>query len=184
MTLTKTLKLIKKNRVSKLTFTIEQARALIYIKMVKTFSQNQNEMCKDYCYEFSTAKKSILKQNLISCIIKVNMTKTNTFLNVTNSKGDLKLSLSLGKLKLKKRQRATQPNTLVQLFKKMFLKARFLEGKTVGLQFQNVRPFNELFVIKTLKNKVFIKSLRSYNLYPHNGCRPKKLRRFKRRTKK
>ena len=38
--------------------------------------------------------------------------------------------------------------------------------------------------INSLKNKVFIKAIRSYNLVAHNVCRLKKLSRFKRRTKK
>ena len=33
--------------------------------------------------------------------------------------------------------------------------------------------------MKKLKKKFFIKVVRSFNLYPHNGCRKKKVRRKK-----
>lgn len=128
--------------------------------------------------------KNKLKLDLINYVIKINSTKTNTFLTITDSKGNLKLSFSSGQLGLKKRQKISQPSTLIQLLKKVFLKAKFIKNKTVGLQFKNVKPFHELIILKMLKSKIFIKSIRSYNLFPHNGCRPKKLKRFKQRTKR
>ena len=179
MTLIKALKLIKKTRVSKLNYIIKQTKALVYTKIIKTPFQNKNKIYKNYY-----VKKNILKQNLINYIIKINATRTNTFLNITDNKGNLKLSFSSGKLGLKKRQKIAQPNALIQLLKKVFLKAKFLKNKTIGLQFRNVKPFHELLILKMLKDKIFIKSLRSYNLQPHNGCRPRKLKRFKQRTKR
>ena len=169
MTLIKTLKLIKKKQISKLSYITKQTKTLVLTKIVKT-----NKL----------PKKNMLKQNLINFVIKINATKTNTFLNITDNKGNLKLSFSSGMLGLKKRQKTSHPNALIQLLKKVFLKAKFLKNKTIGLQFKNIKPFHELLILKMLKDKIFIKSLRSYNLYPHNGCRPKKMKRFKQRTKR
>jgi ribosomal protein S11 len=184
MTLIRALKLIKKNRVSKLTFIMKQAKVLVYAKVLKAPFLNQKKIYKDYYYKPDFPKENTLKQNLNNYIIKINATKTNTFLNITDSKGNLKLSFSAGKLGLKKRQKIAQPNALIQLLKKVFLRAKFLENKTIGLQFRSIKPSHELLVLNMLKNIVFITSIRSYNLYPHNGCRPKKLKRFKRRTKR
>ena len=174
MTLIKTLELIKQKQNSKLDYIIKQTKTLINTKIIKTFAYSRDRW----------PKKCYVKQNLINFIIKINATKTNTFLNITDNKGNLELSFSSGKLGLKKRQKTSQPNALIQLLKKVFLKAKFLNNKTVGLQFRNIKPFHELLILKMLKDKIFIKSLRSYNLYPHNGCRPKKLKRFKQRTKR
>ena len=168
MILIRTIKLLKNLRKSELYFIITQIKTLIYAKKPKKVYNQKN----------------IIKQNLINYIIKVNSTKTNTFLNITDNKGNLKLSFSSGLLGLKKRQKTTQPNAFIQLFKKVFLKAKFLKNKTISLQFKNVKPFHELLILKMLKNKIFIKTVRSYNLYPHNGCRPKKIKRFKRKTKR
>ena len=54
----------------------------------------------------------------------------------------------------------------------------------VALHFKNVKTYYESFLINLIKKKVFIKAIRSYNLQAHNGCRLKKLSRFKRRTRK
>ena len=179
MILIKTIKLLKNSRVSKLNFIITQVKALMYSKIIqisdKTYTKQQKKVYN---------QKKIFKQNLINYIIKINSTKTNTFLNITDNRGNLKLSFSSGLLGLKKRQKVMQPNAYIQLLKKVFLNAKFLKNKTVSLQFKNIKPFHELFILKMLKDKIFVKTLRSYNLYPHNGCRPKKIKRFKRRTKR
>ena len=129
-------------------------------------------------------KIKLTRQNLINYIIKINLTPTNTFLNVTDVKGNLKLALSAGNLNIKNKQKTKQPNTLIQMLKILFLKSKFLTNKTITLQFKNIKPYHESIIINLLKEKIFIKSLKSYNLYPHNGCRPKKLKRFKKRTKR
>lgn len=183
MILIKTLKLLKSKRTSKLNFLINQRDNLLF----KSKTNNKTTLFKinnsNWTIKQLKTKKN-LKQNLISFLIKFNLTLTNTFINVTDIKGNLILSLSAGRVELQKRQKTSQPNALIQILKHLFLKAKFLQNKTVGLQFKNLKSYHELIIINILKNKIFIKSLRSYNLYPHNGCRPKKIKRFKYRTKR
>jgi ribosomal protein S11 len=121
---------------------------------------------------------------LINYVIHVNLSLTNTYVSVTDVKGRLLISLSAGSVGLKKRQKRTQPLALVSVFKELFLKTKILDKKRVSIHFHNVRFYYESLVIKLLKPRVFIKTVRSYNLHPHNGCRPKKLKRFKQRTKR
>lgn len=73
---------------------------------------------------------------------------------------------------------------LVNIFKVLLLKVGFLRNAPVAIHFKNTKAFYQSFLIKALKDKLFIKSIQSYNLSPHNGCRPKKLKRIKRRTKR
>jgi ribosomal protein S11 len=122
-------------------------------------------------------------QNLINYIININLSKTNTIVNVTDINGNPKVILSAGLIKLKSSQKIVQPFAIINILKSLFLKATFLNNKCVALHFKNTKIYYESLIINILKNKVFIKSIRSYNLYPHNGCRPKKLKRFKKRTK-
>lgn len=132
----------------------------------------------------STALKSKVKENIISYIININLSPTNTIISVTDIKGNPKISLSAGLINLTKRQKKTQPMALINIFKVLLLKARFLKNNPIALHFKNTKPYYESLIIKVLKDKLYIKSIQSYNLSPHNGCRPKKLKRIKRRTKR
>ena len=121
---------------------------------------------------------------IIDYIININLSLTNTLVCVTNTDGKVLLSFSSGLVNLTKRQKKTQPMALINIFKVLLIKAGFLKNKPVALHFKNTKSFYESTVIKILKDKLFIKTIQSYNLVPHNGCRPKKLKRIKRRTKR
>jgi len=124
MTLIRALKLIKKNRVSKLTFIMKQAKVLVYAKVLKTSFLNKKKIYKDCYYKPDFPKGNTLKQNLNNYIIKINATKTNTFLNITDSKGNLKLSFSAGKLGLKKRQKNSTTKRTDSTFKESIFKSK------------------------------------------------------------
>lgn len=123
-------------------------------------------------------------QNPINYILNVKVSKTNTLLNLSNIKGDPLLSFSGGSINLKKKQKRLQPLALINLLKSLILKAGFINNKTIALHFQNVKPYYESLIVNLLKKIVFIKLIKSSNLQPHNGCRPKKIKRFKKRTKR
>ena len=123
-----------------------------------------------------------VKQVLTNYIINIQTSQTNTLISVTDIKGKTIISLSSGSLKLKKKQKKTQPLAIMTILKHLILKVNFLYNKIVVIHFKNVKIYYESVVIKLLSNILFIKSIKSYNLSPHNGCRPKKLKRFKQRT--
>lgn len=123
-------------------------------------------------------------QNPINYILNIKVSKTNTLLNLSNIKGDPLLSFSGGSINLKKKQKKLQPLALINLLKSLILKAGFINNKTIALHFQNVKPYYESLIVNLLKKIVFIKLMKSSNLQPHNGCRPKKIKRFKKRTKR
>jgi ribosomal protein S11 len=139
------------------------------------FEQNKNSVF---------LKQNLFKENLVSYIININLSPTNTLVNVTDINGNPKISFSAGLVKLTKKQKKAQPMALINIFKVLLLKAKFLENKPVALHFKNTKIFYESLIIKMLKERLFIKSVHSHNLSPHNGCRPKKLKRIKRRTKR
>jgi len=129
-------------------------------------------------------KSKYVTQNLVNYVMNIQMSATNTLISLTDSKGNPVVSLSGGSINLKKRQKRLQPLALVNILKFLLLKARFLHNKTIAVHFKNVKTYYESMVIKMLKRVLFIKSIKSYNLQPHNGCRPKKMKRFKQRTKR
>lgn len=132
----------------------------------------------------SAINSNQVSSSLVSYIINVSLSQTNTIVSVTDVKGNPKISISAGLVNLAKRQKKKQPMALISIFKVLLLKARFLKNKPVALHFKNTKVYYESLLIKALKDKLFIKSIQSYNLSPHNGCRPKKLKRVKRRTKR
>ena len=125
-----------------------------------------------------------INQHLVSYVINVVLSPTNTIVSVCDVKGKALISVSAGLSGLKKFQKKSQPSALVNVFKVLFVKAKFLRNKPVVINFKNVKRFHESLLLSILKDKIFIKSFQSYNLTPHNGCRPKKIKRIKRRTKR
>lgn len=123
-------------------------------------------------------------KNAIVYIINVIVSQTNSFVNVVDLNNNVLLSLSAGELGLTKFQKKTQPTALLNVFKVLLMKAKFLQNTPIALHFKNVKRFQESFFINSLKKKLYIRSFQSYNLVPHNGCRPRKLKKIKIRTKR
>ena len=124
------------------------------------------------------------KHTPLNYILTLVKSQTNTLATLANTEGKLLISLSSGCLNLKKRQKKLQPLALISLLKSLILNANFSNKESITIHFKNVKSYYESLVVNLLKNIIFIKSIKSYNLQPHNGCRPKKLKKIKRRTKK
>lgn len=165
------------NKLFKLIKLLNKFKSSTKKKMLKKVSSNST-------FFESNLNQVKIKRNIISYIINIILTPTNTIVNVTDIHGRVIVSISAGLIKLTKFQKRSQPTALLSIFKVLLSKSKFLQNKTVALHFKNVKRFHELFFITALKNKIFIKSFQSYNLLPHNGCRPKKIKRIKRRTKR
>ena len=129
-------------------------------------------------------KKSQVLENSINYVLNITFSSTNTLINLSNIKGQTLIFLSSGYINLKKKQKKTQPIAVINLLKTLILKAYFLHNKTIAIHFKNVKPYYENLIIKLLKKIVFLKIMKSSNLQPHNGCRPKKMKRFKQRTRR
>jgi ribosomal protein S11 len=156
-----------------------------FLNLQKTSREKSKKMFNNIKKFTITNKKiSSVKQNVISYIINIVLSPTNTIVNVTDINGNVIVSISAGLINLTKFQKKSQPMALLNIFKILLSKSKFLQNKAVALHFKNVKRFHESFFITALKKKLFIKSFQSYNLTPHNGCRPKKIKRIKRRTKR
>lgn len=146
----------------------------------------QNKNYKKLSLFFKNKKTfSAVKQDLILYKINITLSKKNTIVYVTDVKGNLKLFQSTSSLNITGKQKTAQPAALFKVFKIILSKADFLKNKPVALHCSNVKKRYIVFLLTILENILFIKVIRIYNfLIPHNGCRPKKLKRKKRRKLK
>ena len=122
-------------------------------------------------------------QKLISYTININTSTTNTFININTIKGNPKSFISAGMLKLKKRQKTKQPKAVITILKALLSKFKIFKIKPVALHFNNLFFNQQSYVLKRLKQKIFIKIIITYNYFAHNGCRLKKKKRIKIRTR-
>ena len=150
------------------------------VTLIKTLNSKINIKSKKTC----SNKQQVLNKNLVNYIVNVNLSPTNTLINVTDVVGNPRVSLSAGFADLTKKQKKKQPVALINIFRILLSKARFLKNKPIALHFKNAKKFHVFFLLRALKNKLFIKSVRILDFLPHNGCRPKKIRRVKWRTKR
>lgn len=140
---------------------------------------------------FSKKTKNILNKiylkkynkfyDLLYFIVNIRFSNTNTIIIITDIKGNLKYYCTSGLIKLSGKQKKRQPTAIILLLKKMLTQIKILSNKPVALHFKNVPLKYEFLIIKLLKKTLFLKTIRSYNLQPCNGCRPKKIKRIKRK---
>lgn len=185
------LNILKKKKIVKNLLVAKEykSRLLSFNNKLKGLKTNKNfdiihtqNSISDKIYKNILSRKT--SNDYINYIINVNLTPTNTIINVTDIKGNVMFSISSGSINLTSRQKKQQPLALVNLFKVLIVKAKFLKNKPIALHFKNTKSFYETLIINLLQNKYYIVSVQSCNLSPHNGCRPKKLRRTKIRTKR
>jgi ribosomal protein S11 len=123
-------------------------------------------------------KKSNKEDFLISYIIDITFSRTNTFLHVMDFSGHLKFFCSAGSLQYKGKSKKSRSFILKDMYKVLISKVRFLKYQPIALHLKNV-GFSKFWIIKLFKKKFFIKIVKSFSNYPYNGCRKKKMRRKK-----
>lgn len=116
--------------------------------------------------------------HLVSYIMDISFSRTNTFFHVTDFSGELKFFCSAGSLKYTGKSKRVRSAVFREFYRILVSKLKFLRFKPIALHLKNV-GYNKFWILKTLKKRFFIKIVRSFNLYPHNGCRKRKIRRKK-----
>lgn len=121
----------------------------------------------------------------VNYIIVISFLKTNTLLYIMDASGNLKFYCSAGFFNYKGKKKKFRSLITKDIYKMLITltKLKFLKGKLIALHLKNV-GFYRFQIIRTLKNFFFIKVIQSFNSFAHNGCRKRKMRRKKIRTKK
>ena len=82
-----------------------------------------------------------------------------------------------GFVELKGKRKIKQPLALNNLINSLKIDAKFLYGQPIALHLTNVNSFSYNYVLSKLKEKFFITLIRVFDTTPHNGCRPRKIKR-------
>ena len=122
-------------------------------------------------------------KKLISYIININLSSTNTLINVNNIKGSPKFFYSAGMFNLQKTQKTRQPKAIIIILRALLLRSKNFKTKPLALHFNNLFLNYQSYIFKKLKRKIFMKLIVSYIVGSHNGCRLKKKKRIKIRTR-
>ena len=120
---------------------------------------------------------------LISYILNINLSSTTTIINVNNIKGNPKFFHSAGMFSLQKKQKIRQPKAIITILRGLLLKSKIFKTKPVAVHFNNVFFKHQSRIFKKLKKKFFTKLFVSHLYNSHNGCRLKKKKRIKIRTR-
>nr|YP_010131746.1 ribosomal protein S11 [Thalassiosira profunda]QPZ94114.1 ribosomal protein S11 [Thalassiosira profunda] len=122
-------------------------------------------------------------QKLVSYVISINSFSTNTIINVNDIKGNPKFFYSAGMLNLQKNQKIRQPKAIITILRALLVKSKIFKAKPTAVHFNNVFFNHQSYIFKKLKQKIFTKLVISYIYRSHNGCRLKKKKRIKIRTR-
>jgi ribosomal protein S11 len=122
-------------------------------------------------------------QKLLSHVINISLSLTNTVVNINSVKGNPKFFYSAGMFNLQKKQKTRQPKAIITILRALLLKSKILKTKPAAVHFNNLFFNHQSYIFKKLKQKIFAKLVTSYLQGPHNGCRLKKKKRIKIRTK-
>lgn len=165
--------------------------------LIKNFNLNKFlrfiNLKKQYLKNLDNIKSKLLKKNrlvyksnknlskqsaLVTHIIDVKFTRSNTLLHVTDFAGNLKTFYSAGSMTYTGKNKKARYTVFRDLYRILVSKLSFLNGKPIALHLTNVTQ-NRTWLIKKLKKRFFVVSIRLFNSYPHNGCRKRKIRRKK-----
>jgi len=122
-------------------------------------------------------------RKLLSYVISINLSLTNTIVSVNNVNGNPKFFYSAGMFNLQKKQKIRQPKAIITILRALLLKSKFFKTKPVAVHFNNLFFKYQSYILKKLKQKIFAKLVTSYLYKAHNGCRLKKKKRIKIRTR-
>lgn len=115
-------------------------------------------------------------------ILGISSYRTNTILFLTDIKGNLIFSITSGAINLVGKQKVKKPSSVLRLIQFFLNRIKFLKNEPISLHLKNFN-FSLLKTVVTVleKNSIIISTIKNYKFRPHNGCRPRKLKRKKRR---
>lgn len=115
---------------------------------------------------------------IINYLFRIKIFNNNIMLNITNNTGNTLIYTTSGILNYKGSHK-TNKHLILKIINNVLKSVHFFKNHSIGLHFNgNVKKFNQV-IITLLKTHYKIHFIKTYNLTPHNGCRPKKLKRLK-----
>lgn len=155
------------------------------IKLNKNYITKLQNQIVDLSFDYESTKyESPLSS--VTHIVYVIQNRTNLVMHVANSNGNLMYSVNAHSVGFTGKAKQRAQVSIVKKFLHVLITSSelaFLKSKPVALHLTNI-GFIKQFVVKKLKNFLFIESVRIFTVVPFNGCRKKKLRRKKIKKKR
>jgi len=150
-----------------------------YFRKLKTKIKILQKIFKDNYKKFNI--KTNLKRNttfLITYIVKIRFSKSNTLFEVIDCFGKLKFFCSAGCLAFNGKTKKSRILVLKSTISFLLKKIKFLKNRAITIHLNNV-GFRRIWILKKLEKFFFFKSVTGFSSYSYNGCRKKKTRRKK-----
>jgi len=160
---------------------IKQLKSLKYQLINKTLLLKAFKLMKNRIKYDSILQKVKISKKHVKFIIGISLLNTNTYIHITDIKGRIRFFTTAGSIGLTGYQKIKKPAILLKLIQFTLSKSTFLINATVILHLQNFTKFDILSILSLLKKYLIVDVIKVYNNTPHNGCRPKKLKRKKHR---
>lgn len=113
---------------------------------------------------------------LVSYVIDITFSLTNTLLHVMDPSGKIKFFRSAGDFNYSGKSKRTRFTVFREMHAFLISKLKFAKHKPIALHLKNVGA-NKVWIIRKLQKKFFIQVVRNFSCYPYNGCRkPKAVR--------
>jgi ribosomal protein S11 len=122
-------------------------------------------------------------KTLINYIIGISIYRTNIILYLSDVKGIIKFFITSGSLGIKRKQKKKKIAVLIKLIKFMMLKVKSIsKNDLIALHLKNFNERLGSFTSVFLSKYYNIELVKINTNQPHNGCRPRKVKRKKRRN--
>jgi len=138
---------------------------------------NKEKIYKHIKIDWTSNKSSKINNiyELVSYFIIVVVTRSNIMCNIMSVDGKVLVHLTSGKVGLKGPNKSKK-FSMVTLLKKIMYNYDFLRNKPVIVKLKGLK-YNNKLILKKFSEKFLLKAVIYENTIPHNGCRPKKIKR-------
>lgn len=151
-------------------------RKILFLKKIK-----DNKSSKSLRHSLSKVS-SFRSEDLVKYIIGISLYNTKIVIFLSDIKGTIKFFYTSGSLGLKRRQINKKMIVLIKLMKVMMSKTEFIsKNDFIALHLKNCNEYLSIFISSFLAKYYNVEFIRVVNNQPHNGCRPRKIKRKKRR---
>lgn len=173
---------------SKINYIIGHKNKIRIINKIKTIL-NQLIDLKDFKFKLFFKNFTIININIkkffisilkVINIIKIKITNSNYFINLTDCNGNtffLKNSGLIGNYESKKFNKLSIM-TILSTINRLLIKLINKENN-ISIHFLGKKNFLNKNIIKKIKHYLKISEIKFFLITPHNGCRPKKIKRLK-----
>ena len=150
-------------------------------KQIFILNKLKNDKVKKKLLYFHLKKNKYELKDLINVILGISVYRNNIVIFVSNIKGKLLYFNTSGIMKIEKRKKKI--DIILKLLIDLIKKKKFFNSNSyIALHLKNVNKTDSKIISRILFNNLGqknIKIIKVINHKPHNGCRPKKVRRRK-----